>query len=55
MLKIFAIWLFVSLPLVVGGTLFGRHLGGKNDFPCRVNTIPGTAGPFYRKLNVNAR
>mmetsp|Transcript_55275 Transcript_55275/g.152191 ORF Transcript_55275/g.152191 Transcript_55275/m.152191 type:complete len:481 (+) Transcript_55275:635-2077(+) len=41
MLKIFAIWLFVSLPLVVGGTLFGRHLGGKNDFPCRVNTIPG--------------
>ena len=48
-LKIFAIWLFVSFPLVIAGTLFGRHIGGKNDFPCRVNTIPRPIppGPCY--------
>ena len=34
-----AIWLFVSLPLVVAGTMLGRHTG-KADFPCRVNSIP---------------
>lgn len=39
-LKLLAIWIFVSLPLIVVGTLFGRHIGGKNDFPCRVNAIP---------------
>ena len=38
--KMFCIWLFVSLPLVVGGTMFGRHLGGRTTFPCRVNSIP---------------
>lgn len=43
--KIFAIWLFVSFPLVIGGTLFGRHLSGKNDFPCRVNIIPRPIPP----------
>ncbi len=49
MIKMFAIWLFVSFPLVIAGTLFGRHMGGKNDFPCRVNTIPRPipAGPWY--------
>jgi len=49
LLKIFAIWLFVSFPLVIGGTLFGRHWGGKHDFPCRVNMIPRPipAGPWY--------
>ncbi|CAN0091255.1 unnamed protein product [Phaeothamnion confervicola] len=47
--KMFAIWLFVSLPLAVAGTLFGRHWGGKNSFPCRVNSIPRPipAGPWY--------
>jgi transmembrane 9 superfamily member 3 len=49
MVKVFAIWFFVSFPLVVAGTLVGRHLGGKNDFPCRVNTIPRPIpnGPWY--------
>jgi transmembrane 9 superfamily protein 3 len=48
-LKMFAIWLFVSFPLTVVGTMFGRHWGGKNDFPCRVNNMarPIPAGPWY--------
>ena len=47
--KITAVFIFVSFPLVVAGTLLGRHVGGKNDFPCRVNTIPRPipAGPWY--------
>jgi len=51
MLKIFAIWLFVSFPLVIGGTMFGRHLGGGADFPCRVNSIPRPIpeGAWYTK------
>ncbi|GMH99463.1 hypothetical protein TrLO_g5852 [Triparma laevis f. longispina] len=40
MFKIFAIWCFVSIPLSVVGTMFGRHFGRKNSFPCRVNSIP---------------
>lgn len=40
LLKVFGIWMFVSFPLAVVGTLFGRHWGGKNTFPCRVNTYP---------------
>ena len=39
-LKVFCIWTFVSVPLSVVGTLFGRHFGGRPDFPCRVNSIP---------------
>jgi len=39
-LKMFAIWVFVSFPLAVSGTMFGRHWVGKGDFPCRVNSIP---------------
>jgi hypothetical protein len=40
--KMVAIWLFVALPLAVMGTLVGRNWGaaGKNDTPCRVNSIP---------------
>ena len=52
--KLFLIWIFVSVPLCVVGTLLGRHAGsatGKNagagggggpldQFPCRVNAIP---------------
>merc|ERR1712196_764055 len=35
----------------IGGTMFGRHLGGQNDFPCRVNSIPRPIpeGPWYTK------
>lgn len=51
--QLFALWVFVSVPLCVVGTLFGRNgknlMGGidsgktvrrSNDFPCRVNSIP---------------
>ena len=38
--KMVAVWLFVSLPLSVVGTIFGRHFSGKPDLPCRVNSIP---------------
>ena len=38
--KMVGIWLFVALPLAVVGTIFGRHLVGKVDTPCRVNSIP---------------
>ena len=42
-LKIFFIWVFVSVPLCVVGTLMGRHSKKKDAataFPCRVNAIP---------------
>ena len=44
LLKLFFLWVFVSVPLCILGTLLGRHakLGGKSSdpFPCRVNAIP---------------
>ena len=40
LLKMLGIWLFVSLPLSVAGTIFGRHWMGKYEAPCRVNSIP---------------
>ncbi len=41
-LKLFFLWVFVSVPLCVAGTLLGRHAnkGASNTFPCRVNAIP---------------
>jgi len=50
--NLFLIWIFISFPLAVIGTLFGRHWGGKNTFPCRVNTYPRDlpeATPWYAK------
>eukprot|EP00529_Nitzschia_sp_RCC80_P017022 CAMPEP_0113459044 /NCGR_PEP_ID=MMETSP0014_2-20120614/10241_1 /TAXON_ID=2857 /ORGANISM="Nitzschia sp." /LENGTH=652 /DNA_ID=CAMNT_0000350599 /DNA_START=23 /DNA_END=1981 /DNA_ORIENTATION=- /assembly_acc=CAM_ASM_000159 len=40
--KLFFLWVFVSVPLCVIGTLLGRHAdkGVANSFPCRVNAIP---------------
>mmetsp|Transcript_18342 Transcript_18342/g.25871 ORF Transcript_18342/g.25871 Transcript_18342/m.25871 type:complete len:677 (-) Transcript_18342:216-2246(-) len=44
--KLFFLWIFVSVPLCVVGTLLGRHARfgdaatGANHFPCRVNAIP---------------
>ncbi|CAN0153092.1 unnamed protein product [Discosporangium mesarthrocarpum] len=38
--KVLAIWAFVSFPLCVVGSMFGRHWGGRGNFPCRVNSIP---------------
>jgi len=48
LVKLFLIWVFVSVPLSIVGTLLGRHAGegskGKaaltDNFPCRVNAIP---------------
>jgi len=41
LLKLFLLWIFVSVPLCVVGTLLGRHtMQPKNPFPCRVNVIP---------------
>lgn len=39
-LKMLAIWAFVSLPLNIVGTIFGRHWMSKYEPPCRVNSIP---------------
>jgi transmembrane 9 superfamily protein 3 len=49
--KLFLIWVFVSVPLTVLGTMLGRHSGSGSKksgggggpldhFPCRVNAIP---------------
>lgn len=45
-LKLFLIWVFISVPLCVVGTMLGRHAsagsakGPLEHFPCRVNAIP---------------
>jgi len=60
---LFLIWIFISVPLCIFGTLVGRHakLSGKvgasgagpvEQFPCRVNAIPRpipTDVPWYGK------
>ena len=38
--KIAVIWAFVSLPLVVGGTILGRRFTKKPSIPTRINAIP---------------
>jgi transmembrane 9 superfamily member 3 len=44
LVKLFVIWVFVSVPLCVVGTMLGRHSSGGGSplehFPCRVNAIP---------------
>jgi len=44
LVKLFLLWIFISLPLCIVGTLVGRHSkkGGNtsSEFPCRVNAIP---------------
>jgi transmembrane 9 superfamily protein 3 len=42
LVKLFLIWIFISVPLCVIGTMTGRHTstGKALDFPCRVNAIP---------------
>lgn len=37
--KLFLLWIFVTVPLAVVGTLVGRH-SPLTKFPCRVNAIP---------------
>lgn len=40
--KLFLLYVFVTVPLCVVGTLLGRHssAGSATSFPCRVNAIP---------------
>jgi len=42
LVKLFLLWIFISLPLCILGTLLGRNAkkGGSSEFPCRVNAIP---------------
>merc|ERR1712025_1543338 len=44
-----AIWLFVSCPLILLGTIVGRSTVQAGDFPCRVNNIhrPIPDGKWY--------
>ena len=45
------IWLLVSCPLVLVGTVIGRARAQKGDFPCRVNSLrrPIPDGPWYTR------
>jgi len=38
-LKLFSLWIFISVPLCIIGTLLGRHTHSLKN-PCRVNAIP---------------
>jgi transmembrane 9 superfamily protein 3 len=40
MMIVLAIWIFVSVPLHIVGTIFGRNWCGEPNDPCRVNPIP---------------
>ncbi len=44
------LWMFVAVPLTVGGTLLGRHLAPSASWPCRVHAIPGLVPepPWFR-------
>ncbi|CAM9269803.1 unnamed protein product, partial [Chrysoparadoxa australica] len=44
-IKVIAIWAFVAFPLSIVGCMLGRHIGGKSNFPCRVNSIPREIPP----------
>ena len=39
-LMVLLIWVFLSVPLCVLGTILGRNWSGAPDSPCRVNAIP---------------
>jgi len=34
------IWIFIAFPVTFGGTIVGKNLGGKADFPCRIHPMP---------------
>jgi transmembrane 9 superfamily protein 3 len=54
LIQVLLIWLFVSLPLAILGTILGRHWNGKSSFPCRVGTIPRPipVSPWYTQRTV---
>jgi transmembrane 9 superfamily protein 3 len=45
-----ALWLLLSVPLSLAGTLVGRNWAGARDDPCRVKRIPSPvpAAPWWR-------
>lgn len=49
MLLMVVIWLCVSCPLVLGGTILGRSTTVAGDFPCRINSLkrPIPEGKWY--------
>jgi len=51
MLLMMAIWLCVSCPLVLLGTIMGRSTSVAGDFPCRVNALrrPIPEGKWYTR------
>lgn len=40
MLKLFSLWLFLSVPLCLVGTIYGRSRTSSTDIPCKVNALP---------------
>ncbi len=40
MLSVTAICLFIILPLTAVGTVLGRNISGKTNYPCRTNAVP---------------
>jgi len=40
MVILVALWIFISVPLTVVGTIFGRHWNGAPDVPCRISLVP---------------
>jgi transmembrane 9 superfamily protein 3 len=40
MAVLLCIWLFISFPLTVVGTIIGKNYDGRPDNPCRVNPVP---------------
>lgn len=49
MVSIVAMWACITVPLVFLGTIVGRNVAGKTDFPCRTNPYPRPIPqkPFY--------
>jgi len=47
--SVFAMWALITVPLTFIGTIVGRNVAGKADFPCRVNQIsrPIPQKPWY--------
>jgi len=48
-LAVISLWAFISFPLCLVGTLYGRHFKGESNFPCRVKRIPSSipVQPWY--------
>lgn len=45
-ISVLAIWVFVSCPLVLLGTVVGKNWNGTADYPCRINQVECTTLVF---------